>query len=236
VSDPERDHSGAPATGRVETPAPEGRGSFLGFVAHEMRNPLATALWSAELLVRLAPEERAGPRGDKLAGMALRALQRLRFLVEDHFLAERLEVAGLPLRVEPVALREVLDAIDARKGTLELTRSGEDDLVVLADRGLLERALDGVIAFAGRSKVPVAVAARRSDGCAHVHVRGAPPEPDALAPPHKGTASDPTGHALALHMAQRVAQAMGGALTISEGGYLLSVPLGSARDVPENST
>jgi len=201
-----------------------------------MRNPLATALWSAELLVRLSPEERAGPRGDKLAGMALRALQRLRFLVEDHFLAERLDVAGLPLRVEPVALVEVLDAIDARKGALELTRSLEDDLVLLADRGMLERALDGVIAFAGRSKVPVAVVARRSDGRALVHVRGAPPEPDALAPPHKGTASDPTGHALALHMAQRVAQAMGGALTITDGGYLLSFPLGSERNAPEAAT
>jgi hypothetical protein len=37
-------------------------------------------------------------------------------------------------------------------------------------------------------------------------------------------------------MALRVAQAMGGALTISEGGYLFSVPLGSAGDVPENAT
>jgi phospho-acceptor domain-containing protein len=236
VSDPDRDRSAPPAAGRAESPAPDGRGGFLGFVAHEMRNPLATALWSAELLVRLSPEERAGPRGDKLAGMALRALQRLRFLVEDHFLAERLDVAGLPLRVEPVALGEVLDAIDARKGALELTRSVEGDLVLLADRGMLERALDAVIAFAGRSKVPVALAARRSDGRALIHVRGAPPEPDALAPPHKGTASDPTGHALALHMALRVALAMGGALTISEGGYLFSVPLGSAGDVPENAT
>jgi hypothetical protein len=225
------------ATGtRPEGVAPDGgRGGFLGFVAHEMRNPLATALWSAELLVRLAPEERAGPRGDKLAGMALRALQRLRFLVEDHFLAERLDVAGLPLRVEAVPLREVLDAIAARKGTLEFSLDVEDGLVALTDRGMLERAVEGVVAFAGRSKAPVSVSARRGGGRALVHVRGALPEPDALAPPQKGTASDPTGHVLALHMAQRVAAALRGSLTVADGGYLLSVPLGSVGDAPDTT-
>jgi K+-sensing histidine kinase KdpD len=231
---PDRDRASAQVARPTKVARPEdvvpdeGRGGFLGFVAHEMRNPLATALWSAELLVRLAPEERAGARGDKLAGMCLRSLQRLRFLVEDHFLAERLDVAGLPLRVEAVPVREVLHAIDARKGTLELSIDVEDGLCALADRGMLERALDGVVAFAGRSKAKVSVTARGGDGRLLVHVRGALPEPGALAPPHKGTASDPTGHALALHMAQRVVASLSGSLTVTDGGYLLSVPLANA--------
>jgi K+-sensing histidine kinase KdpD len=227
---------GVPPAQSGEAPATDGaRGGFLGFVAHEMRNPLATALWSAELLVRLAPDERGGARGDKLAGMALRALQRLRCLVEDHFLAERLDVAGLPLRVEDVGIREVLEVIDKRKGGFDLSYEVEDGLVARADRGLLERATEGIVAYAGRSKVPVQVAGSGQDDRVLVHVRGAPPEADALVPPHKGTASDPTGRALALHMAQKVARALGGSLAIADGGYLLTVPRGGAARPPGSS-
>src|SRR6266545_1024788 len=107
------------------------RGGFLGFVAHEMRNPLATALWSAELLARLSPEERGGARGEKLAGMALRALQRLRYLVEDHFLAERLDAEGIPLRLEQIA---VADAVAAA-----LQKDGIDGASVEVQDGLVAR-------------------------------------------------------------------------------------------------
>ena len=203
------------------------RGNFLGFVAHEMRNPLSTALWSAELLARLPREERAGPRGEKLAGMALRALQRLRLLIEDHFLAERLDVAGIPLRPEAVLLREALETI-ASKLPIAPSISGGEEVVVLADRSLLERALEGLIAVAasggeGLVRVGIEVA----DGRAVVAVRGSRPPPHALAPPHKGTQSDPTGRALVPHMAVRVARALGGSLQISPDGegYLLALQL-----------
>src|SRR5512142_464964 len=87
------------------------RGGYLGFVAHEVRNPLSTALWSAELLARMAAEERSGPRGDKLTGMCLRSLSRVRQLIEDHFLCERLDVGGLPLRIEVIPVRALLEEV-----------------------------------------------------------------------------------------------------------------------------
>ena len=208
----------------------EGRGGFLGFVAHEMRNPLSTALWSAELLARLAPDDRAGPRGEKLAGMCLRALQRLRYLVEDHFLAERLDVAGIPLRPEPVSLREAFDAVAPRAGVASALSLGGEDVVVVADRGLLERSLEGVLAVAGKGSTPVRVDVGASDGAALVQVHGAPPAADALVPPQKGTGSDPTGRALALHMAQRAAAAMGGSLRLVGDGYLVTIPLAPGAD------
>jgi signal transduction histidine kinase len=207
-------------------PDEETRGGFLGFVAHEMRNPLSTALWSAELLARLPQEERAGARGEKLAGMCLRALQRLRFLVEDHFLAERLDVAGIPLRPEAVPLRE---ALEAARGKLQLAPavSGDEEVAVLADRNLLERALEGLIAVAASGEAPVRVGIQVADGRAVIDVRGARPPPDALAPPNKGTQSSPTGRALALHMSARVAKALGGSLHISPDGegYLFGLQL-----------
>jgi signal transduction histidine kinase len=202
------------------------RGGFLGFVAHEMRNPLATALWSAELLARLTPEERGGARGEKLAAMALRALQRLRLLVEDHFLAERLDVRGIPLRVEPVRLREVIDAALVKAVAGDVKVECDDALSVTADRTLLERALEGLLASAARGKVPVHLDAQRVEGDVAVRVTGAPIAADALAPPQKGTPSDTSGRGLALYMAQRVARALGGSLTVAGDAFLLVLRAG----------
>ena len=85
------------------------RRAFLGFIAHEVRNPLSTALWSAELLGRITAEERGGARGEKLSAMCLRSISRVRQLVEDHFLCERLDSGGIPLRAEPVVVREAAE-------------------------------------------------------------------------------------------------------------------------------
>jgi signal transduction histidine kinase len=204
------------------------RGSFLGFVAHEMRNPLSTALWSAELLARLSMEERGGARGEKLSGMCLRALQRLRSLVEDHFLAERLDVGGIPFRMEAVSLREAVSSVVAKAGGVNVTSDVHEDLAVWVDRMLLERAIDGLIAAAAQGKSPVSVAARRAGQVALLRVRGAPPAADALEPPQKGTASDATGRALALHMVVRIGRALGGSLSATEEDYILALPLESS--------
>lgn len=212
----------------------EARSGFLGFVAHEMRNPLSTALWSAELLTRLAPEERAGARGEKLTGMSLRALQRLRLLIEDHFLAERLEVDGIPFKVDDVPLREALDAVAAKAVPGELTAVIEDGVAVRVDRGLLERALDGLLASAARGKAAVRVEVTRTGDRVHVRVRGAPPPLDAFALPQKGTPSDPTGRALALHMVAGVARAMGASLSATSEDYLLDLPVAPSAPPQEH--
>jgi signal transduction histidine kinase len=207
--------------------APEAvRGGFLGFVAHEMRNPLATALWSAELLARLTPEERGGARGEKLAGMALRALQRLRLLVEDHFLAERLDVQGIPLRIEAVRLREALDGVLGKAGLEGVIVDCDEALAVRVDRTLLDRALDGLLAAASRGKAPVRIEASTTGGDVVVRVSGAAIPADALAPPRKGTPSDATGRGLALYVALRVAQALGGSLAIDADAYVLTLCCG----------
>jgi signal transduction histidine kinase len=185
-------------------------------------------MWSAELLARLSAEERAGARGEKLSGMCLRALQRLRALIEDHFLAERLDAGGFPLRMESVPLKDALAAVAARRGVEELTSEIEDGLDVCVDRALLERALEGLVAAAGREMHPVRVHGRRGEDVALLRVRGAPPAPDALEPPQKGTASDPTGRALALHVTLRIARALGGSLSADPEGYLLALPLAAA--------
>lgn len=239
MSDSDRHDQSDPGVGALpeDGGAPsEQRSSFLGFVAHEMRNPLSTALWSAELLVRLPASERGGARGDKLAGMCLRSLQRLRYLVEDHFLSERLEVGGIPIRWEEVPLRQVVDGVAGKPHSPQVSTEIEPALTVWADRGLVERAVEALVSVAGKGPVEVRVDARRGDGRVELRVHGAPPAADALVSPQKGTASDPTGHALSLHMAGRVADTLGGALSIlADGGYCLSLrtkPAGQAQRAP----
>lgn len=209
------------------------RGGFLGFIAHEVRNPLSTALWSAELLTRMSSEERGGARGEKLSGMCLRSISRVRQLVEDHLLCERLDAGGLPLRSEAIAAREVLEALIARPppaaGPVSLD-AGEEDVAVAADRNLLDRALEALVAVAGREGSPVRLAIRSSDAGVDIAVSGQAVAAGATAEdPVKGSPSDPGGRALALPLVRRIAGALGGALSITEVGFLLSLPRARAH-------
>jgi K+-sensing histidine kinase KdpD len=202
------------------------RGAFLGFVAHEVRNPLSTALWSAELLARLSAEERGGARGEKLTGMCMRSISRVRQLIEDHFLCERLDAGGLALRLEPVPAREVAETVLERraKDQAPLSLDLGDGVTMQADRLLLDRALDALVAAAERDAAPVRVTMRAEGATVTVAVSGAPPLPDALRDPAKGSPSDQRGRALALPLARRIATALGGALEATPEGYALSLP------------
>lgn len=204
----------------------EGRGDYLGFVAHEVRNPLSTALWSAELLARMPPEERGGGRGEKLTQMCLRSLGRVRQLIEDHFLCERLDAHGIPTRPEPIALRALVEEIAGRRGldlaSLELDVAAE--LSALADRSLLERGVEALLACAGREGTAVRVGAHATAGRVEIRVEGADLGPDPLRDPRKGAQGDPKGRALALPMARRIAEALGGSLSGEGTQLVLSVP------------
>ncbi|WP_242335369.1 MULTISPECIES: sensor histidine kinase KdpD [Anaeromyxobacter] len=216
--------------------ANERRSGYLGFVAHEVRNPLSTALWTAELLARMSPEERGGARGDKLSAMCLRSLSRVRQLVEDHFLCERLDVAGIPVRAEPLSLGEILEGLlerrpaDAPPVTVEL----DGPITVAADRSLLERAIEALLAVAGSEGTPVRVVARTGEDVS-ISVSGHAVPPEALEDPRKGSPSDPKGRALALPVARRAAGALHGSLALSEDGYLLTLPRVRAYTAPPDS-
>jgi signal transduction histidine kinase len=213
-----------------EEPQPHGgddsRGAHLGFVAHEVRNPLSTALWSAELLARMPAEDRGGARGEKLTAMCLRSLGRVRQLIEDHFLCERLDARGIPLHPEPTLVRALLEELSGRRGLdlagLELDAPVE--LSVAADHALLERALESLVSIAGREGEKVRVHARGEGGLVVIRVLGAPAVEQALDDPRKGATGDPKGRSLALPLARRIAAALGGSLTLEGGGYVLTLP------------
>src|SRR5437870_13463867 len=92
-------------------PPPGKRGKYLGFVAHEIKNPLATALWSCDLLKRMGPADRTGERADKMIDVSLRALRRMRRLIEDYFTTERLLEHGYGLKREKITLRALVEPV-----------------------------------------------------------------------------------------------------------------------------
>lgn len=202
------------------------KGGHLGFVAHEIRNPLSTALWTAELLARMPSAERGGARGEKLAAMCLRAIARVRQLVEDHLLIERLDIGGLPVRREALGVAELVGAVLGRRGPDAPPVSAELDpaLAVEADPSLLERAIEALVSVAGAERTPVAVGARATEGEVTLTVQGSGADAARLEDPVKGSPSDPTGRALAVPLARRIAVALGGALAAGEGGWRLTLP------------
>jgi signal transduction histidine kinase len=214
-----------------EEPQPHGgddsRGAHLGFVAHEVRNPLSTALWSAELLARMPAEERGGARGEKLTAMCLRSLGRVRQLIEDHFLCERLDARGIPLHPEPTLVRALLEELLSGRRGLDLAGLELDapaELSVAADHALLDRALESLVSIAGRGGEKVRVHARGEGGRVVIRVLGAPATEEDLGDPRKGATGDPKGRSLALPLARRIATALGGSLALEGGGYVLTVP------------
>ncbi len=205
-------------------PGDVSRTGHLGFVAHEIRNPLSTALWTAEMLARMTVQDRGGARGEKLSAMCLRSVARVRQLVEDHFLCERLDAGGLTLRIEAIGAREALDEVLERNPAEATSAQVDPALGVEADRGFLERAIEGLVAVAGAEGTPVSVAVRATDGAVAFLFKGRPADEAALSDPVKGSPSDPTGRALAVPLARRIAAALGGALAVEGGGWILTIP------------
>jgi signal transduction histidine kinase len=202
---------------------PEERASHLAFVAHEIRNPLSTALWSAELLARLSAEERGGPRGEKLARMSLRALSRLRRIVEDHLLAARLDAGGVPVEPEAVPARDLLPAagfIDAPS----VEASVEPGLTVVADPALARRVVEGVMLAAARGGAAVRVTATRAGGMVRFRIEGALAGPETLDDPGRGHPGDARGAALSLGVARRASLLLGGGLRVEGGGWIVELP------------
>ena len=122
------------------------RGKYLGFVAHEIKNPLATALWSCDLLKRMEPADRAGARAEKMIDVSLRALRRMRRLVDDFFTIERILEHGYELKRENVGLKDLVepamltlaekDGVSTESWVLEL-----DEVSTVGDVEMLRRAV-----------------------------------------------------------------------------------------------
>jgi hypothetical protein len=176
----------------------------------------------------MTEQERGGARGEKLARMSLRALSRLRRLVEDHLLAARLDVGGIHVDLEEIAARELFPgaaAIGAASLELEL----EPGLAVAGDPSLTRRIVEAVLLSAARGGVDVRVAGSRKGRVVRFRVTGAPASPEDLADPRRGDPGDTRGASLALSVARRASELLGGSVRAEGGAWVLELAAPDAR-------
>jgi K+-sensing histidine kinase KdpD len=214
-------------------PPPGKRGKYLGFVAHEIKNPLATALWSCDLLKRMEGADRTGERADKMVDVSLRALRRMRRLIDDYFTIERLLEHGYELKRERVGLRELVepaikvlgekDGIATDGWVVEL-----DDTATVGDIEMLRRAVRLTLEHMARgaaSKPRLSIAARAENGKPALLIRAeTPPSPLIPPDPEERPSGDPAGAVLGFALASQILGAHGGALQEREGGLWITFP------------
>lgn len=213
-------------------PGPGKRGKYLGFVAHEIKNPLATALWSCDLLKRMGPADRGGERAEKMIDVSLRSLRRMRRLIDDYFTIERLLEHGYDLRRDRVALRDLVEtAVRALAEKEAFVTDGwvveVDDAATTGDADMLRRAVRLSLEHMARaSPTPRLSIAVRPDGEHITLCIRAETCPTPLIPPEpeERPTGDPTGAVLGFALASRILEAHGGRIEEREGGLWLSFP------------
>lgn len=205
------------------------RGRYLGFVAHEIKNPLATALWSCDLLKRMDGADRAGDRATKMIDVSVRALRRMRRLIEDYFTIERLLEDGYELKREKLELRDLIDSgmrsLSEKEGiatdgwVLEVG-AGE----VIGDGEMLKRATRCALEHMARASATprLTIASRPAGSHQELHIRAdEPPAPIVPPQPEDRPGGDPAGAILAFEVAAQILDAQGGRIEERDGGLSL---------------
>jgi signal transduction histidine kinase len=205
---------------------PQGkRGKYLGFVAHEIKNPLATALWSCDLLKRMEGADRTGERGEKMIDVSLRALRRMRRLIDDFFTIERLLESGYELKRERLVLKELVDhalrTLAEKDGIATAGWATElDGVEVQGDPEMLRRAVRAALEYMARAspKPRLSLAAREQTLLVRAEAAPVPVLPPA---PEERASGDATGSVLGFALAARILEAHGGRIEERDGALAL---------------
>jgi signal transduction histidine kinase len=217
-------------------PPPGKRGKYLGFVAHEIKNPLATALWSCDLLKRMDSVDRVGERAEKMIDVSIRALRRMRRLIDDFFTIERLLEHGYDLKRERLKLTDLvgsaLQALTEKDGIASdgwVLEIGDGETV--GDGDMLRRAVRAVIEHMARSSPNprLSLTSRANGRHTELFIRAEnPPAPLVPLDPEDRPTGDPTGAVLGFALASRILASQDGKLEERDGGLCLVLPAAEA--------
>ncbi len=192
------------------------------FIAHELRNPLGSALTALEMM------RKAGKTGDeRLFGYIDRALTRMHDLIERSLRSAQAG-AGITLRRERARVGDLVDdarlaaSADAEAKDVELVRGATDDEEVLVDTRLLHSALTNLVRNAVKfthTGTRVEVRARAGEGRLVVEVEDrcggwAPGTLERAFQPFVQLGVDRSGYGLGLAIAKQAADAHGGTLRV----------------------
>lgn len=194
-----------------------GQRELLANVSHELRSPLARIRVALELL----PED---ARSSGRIADVKTDLDELEQLIEDVLTNSRLDAASLPVRREPVVLRDLLSQLAerARHDGLDVRVTGDAGSID-ADAALLKRAVWNLVENAAKyGAPPIELSAVREGDRVRVSVSdagaGIPPADRArvFEPFFRGdrarTPGAARGFGLGLTLARRVAEVHGGSI------------------------
>jgi signal transduction histidine kinase len=192
----------------------------LGFLTHELRNPLGTATLTVSQLRRRVPPEHAALL-DKLE----RSHRRLTDLIDNVLLAEKLEAGKVDSRPMDLSLGQVMEgaleaaqAVADHKG-LELRVTCDPTLHVHVDplltRSAIQNLADNATKFTDEGRVDVTVEELRDDFVVHVRdTCGGIPAEDlrSIFEPFERGSSREAGTGLGLAIAKHAVEAQGGSI------------------------
>lgn len=200
-------------------PAEEARQRLLSFMVHEIRNPLASALWSAEMLAR---QPMADARQSRMAQLSARSVRRLRALLEDLFALERLPTAPAPgfcdLRV---AVEKALGPHELEPNGLAATIDGPSGIDIGLDPIPVDRLLHSTLrrAIHAGEGGSVSITIREEPDAALVSVKREGATPEEVDPPVLSPGgSEGAGTTFALMLARVAAHRLGVALWVQPEG------------------
>jgi signal transduction histidine kinase len=147
----------------------------IGFITHELRNPLAVALGAAGQIRKLSDAGRDIGRHLELLD---RSLKRVRRLIDESLVAQRLEVGEVEFKPSHVKLGEIVEEsvkgaeeTVKRKG-VELELSYDPEILLYVDQKLavsaLQNVVDNAAKFTDRGRVLVQVKDDATEVTVHV--------------------------------------------------------------------
>ncbi len=195
----------------------------LGFIAHELRNPLGSARLAFERLRRKElPPTRA-------AEMLDRGLRRTSEMIDSVLSQASLKMGVVP-RLAPLALRAFLQEVEADASAeaeergIKMVLSAPEDLVIDADPRLLRSAVSNLLHNAlkfSREQSTVTVSARHAEGRVTIEVTdacgGLPPgKVEELFTPLVQRGENRSGFGLGLGIALQAAEAHNGTIKVRD--------------------
>jgi signal transduction histidine kinase len=189
----------------------------IGFITHELRNPLSTAMASAGQL-----RKRGIPEQARCLDLLERNHQRLSELIDDTLLSQRLEVNAVESHPTDVTVGDLLEQAlrNAEETTrlkgVELEVSCDPSVLLHVDRKLavsaLQNIVDNAAKFTDRGLVEIDIEEAPNEVVVHVFDDCAGLSPEELRTifePFKRGHSGKTGNGLGLAIARRAVEAHG---------------------------
>lgn len=193
----------------------------IGFLTHELKNPLGAVVMAMEQL----RSEELSPTQRRLCQICDRNIDRIRHMIDEVLLTERLQVGEMETEPVDLTLGELIgDAVDvfkqaAKDKRIELKTTYDPGLSLRADPKLTlsaaENLLDNAIKYTDNGEVTLQVEEQGNDVVFHVRDRCSGLSPEELRvifEPFKRAHARKPGTGLGLAIARRAIEAQGGTI------------------------